>query len=50
MNAPSRIVSSLRVARMPITSQVSLIVTPLVERSRKPWTIFGFAGSLASIP
>ena len=41
---------SLRVARMPITSQVSLIETPAVARSRNPWTILGFDGSLESIP
>ena len=49
-NAPSSTVSSLRVARMPMTSQVSLIVTPGVLRARKPCTTFGLAGSLVSSP
>ena len=48
-NAPSRIVSSLRVARIPRTSHVSFTVTPFVPRVRYPWTIFGAAGSLVSI-
>ena len=48
--APSSTVSSLRVARMPITSHVSLIVTPGVLRGRKPWITFGCCGSLVSRP
>ena len=49
-NAPSSTVSSLRVARIPSTSHVSLIVKPLPSRGRKPWTIFGAFGSLVSMP
>ena len=48
--APSSTVSSLRVARMPMTSHVSLIVTPGALRGRKPWMTFGFFGSLVSSP
>jgi hypothetical protein len=43
-------VSSLRVARMPITSHVSFVDMPFVERSTNPWMILGFAGLLVSIP
>lgn len=49
-NAPSRTVSSLRVARMPSTSQVSSIREPGVSRGMKAWMTFGAAGSLVSIP
>ena len=49
-NAPSSIVSSLRVARIPIMSHVSLIVNPPLSRGRNAWTTFGFAGSLVSMP
>ena len=35
---------------MPITSHVSLIVSPALSRVRNPWTTFGFAGSLVSMP
>ena len=48
-NAPSSTVSSLRVARIPSTSQVSLIVTPFVPRGMNACTIFGAAGSLVSM-
>src|SRR6266498_1183632 len=49
-NAPSSTVSSLRVARIPSTSQVSVIVTPLAPRGIKAWTILGAAGLLVSMP
>ena len=41
--------SWLAVARIPRTSQVSLIEYPSVARGMKAWTILGFAGSLESI-
>ena len=49
-NAPSSTVSSLRVARMPSTSQVSTTVKPSPSRGRNPCTIIGCAGSLVSMP
>ena len=48
--APWRTVSWLAVARIPRTSQVSLIEYPSVALGMKACTILGFAGSLESIP
>src|SRR5215831_12702134 len=46
-NAPSRIVSSERVACMPRTSQVGRMRKPSLSRGRNACTIFGFACSEA---